>query len=92
MQGQVDLYVVTQRYKYLDRIVSEESFAKPIPIMKIKLVLFKKQIPDGYHVVTWKTATGQERYSTFQGDDRLMSFRTHTEAVAYATKHKNNGG
>ncbi|WP_345953244.1 hypothetical protein [Mucilaginibacter sp. PAMB04168] len=55
--------------------------------MKIKLVLFKKQIPDGYHVVTWKTAAGEERYSTFQGDDRLMSFKSRMEAVTYATRH-----
>jgi len=44
----------------------------------------KKSLPDGYRITTWKDAAGNDKYSVFWGDDRLMSFASKQEAFNYA--------
>lgn len=41
-------------------------------------------MPDGYRITTWKDAAGNDKYSVFWGDDRLMSFASKQEAFNYA--------
>lgn len=41
-------------------------------------------LPDGYLIISWKDLAGNEKYSVYRGDDRLMSFASRAEAHQYA--------